>query len=80
MAIPVLAEFDMDDAVREFLTLQDRYMETLQLASGVDLARTKVASPAMSLLKLSLGQWLNSMEGHQRRHLWQAREAVRRVG
>ena len=71
--------YDMDDSVLEFLALQDRYMETLQLASGVDLARTKVASPAMSLLKLSLGQWLNSMEGHQRRHLWQAREAIRRV-
>ena len=72
--------YDMDDAVQEFLALQDRYIETLQLASGVNLARVKVASPAMSLLKLSLGQWLNSMEGHQRRHLWQAREAVRRVG
>jgi hypothetical protein len=71
--------YDMEEAVREFLALQDRYMETLQLASGVDLARVKVASPAMSLLKLSLGQWLNSMEGHQRRHLWQAREAVRKA-
>ena len=70
--------YDMEEAVEEFLALQDRYMETLQLASGVDLARVKVASPAMSLLKLSLGQWLNSMEGHQRRHLWQAREAVRK--
>lgn len=72
--------YDMDDALQEFLALQDRYIETLQLASGVDLARTKVASPAMSLVKLSLGQWLKSMDGHQRRHLWQAREAIRRVG
>ena len=72
--------YDMLEAVAEFLSLQDAYIETLQLASGVDLARVKVASPAMSLLKLSLGQWLSSMEGHQRRHLWQAREAVRRAG
>jgi hypothetical protein len=77
---PPHREYDKDDAVQEFLALQDRYMETLQLASGVDLARTRVASPAMSLLKLSLGQWLKSMEGHQRRHLWQAREALKRVG
>ena len=70
----------MEEAVREFLVLQDRYIETLQLASGVDLARVKVASPAMSLLKLSLGQWLRSMEGHQRRHLWQARQAVNAGG
>ena len=69
----------MDAAVVEFLSLQDRYIETLQLASGVNLARVKVPSPAMSLLKLSLGQWLRAMESHQRRHLWQAREAVRKV-
>lgn len=71
--------YDVEEAVAEFLALQDRYIETVQLASGVNLARVKVSSPAMSLLKLSLGQWLNSMEGHQRRHLWQAREAVRRA-
>jgi hypothetical protein len=72
--------YDMDEAVAEFVSLQDAYIEILHLASGVDLARVKIASPAMSLLKLSLGQWLSSMEGHQRRHLWQAREAVRRAG
>ncbi|MBT8479213.1 MAG: DinB family protein [Gemmatimonadetes bacterium] len=71
--------YDMEAAVGEFLSLQDRYIETLQLASGVNLVRVKVASPAMSLLKLSLGQWLRAMESHQRRHLWQAREAVRKV-
>lgn len=72
--------YDMDEAVAGFLSLQDAYIETLQLASGVDLARVKVPSPAMSLLKLSLGMWLKSMEGHQRRHLWQAREAIKRAG
>ena len=68
--------YDLEPSVEEFLRLQDAYIETLQLASGVDLARVKVASPATSLLKLSLGQWLRAMESHQRRHLWQAREAL----
>jgi hypothetical protein len=72
--------YDMEEAVQEFLALQDSYIETLHLASGVDLARVKVASPAMSLLKLSLGQWLRAMESHQRRHLWQAQEAVKKSG
>lgn len=76
---PPQRTYDMKSAVREFLALQDRFIETTQLASGVDLARIKIPSPAMPLLKLSLGQWLNSMEGHQRRHLWQAREALRRI-
>ena len=77
---PSQQTYDLEPAVEEFLRLQDAYIQTLQLASGVDLARVKVASPAMSLLKLSLGQWLRAMESHQRRHLWQAREAAKAGG
>lgn len=68
--------YDLEPSGEEFLRVQDAYIQTLQLASGVDLARVKVASPAMSLIKLSLGQWLRAMESHQRRYLWQAREAL----
>lgn len=72
--------YDMDEALADFLAIQDRYIETVQLASGVDLARIKIGSPAMPLLRLSLGMWLNAMVGHQNRHLWQAREAIRKAG
>jgi hypothetical protein len=73
---PPHIRYGKDAAVEEFLRLQDAYVEVLQLASGVDLARVKIPSPALSLLRLSLGRWLCAMEGHQRRHLWQARRAV----
>jgi hypothetical protein len=77
---PEHRRYDMEGAVEGFLEIQDRYIETVQLASGVDLARIKIGSPAMPLLRLSLGMWLNSMVGHQKRHLWQAREAIRKAG
>lgn len=46
----------------------------LRSADGLDLARIKVTSPVTRLLRLSLGQWLAGLAGHQRRHLWQARQ------
>jgi hypothetical protein len=77
---PAHRRYEVDPSVENFLAIQDRYIETVQLASGVDLARIKIGSPAMPLLRLSLGMWLNSMVGHQKRHLWQAREAIRQAG
>jgi len=58
----------------QFITFQDRMLEMLQEANGVDLARTKVQSPALKLLKLTLGQAFRLITAHERRHLWQARE------
>lgn len=77
---PAHRHYDPEEAVEGFLSIQDRYIETVQLASGVDLARIKIGSPAMPLLRISLGMWLNAMVGHQKRHLWQAREAIRKAG
>lgn len=67
----------LDESTASFLDLQDRLIETLQLASGLDLAGVKVRSPVTPLLRLSLGQWFRLLAGHQRRHLWQAAQAVR---
>ena len=77
---PPHRRYEIGPAVDEFVDLQDSLIERLQLASGVDLARVKVKSPAMSLVKLSLGQWFRLLEGHQRRHLWQASQASLRAG
>jgi hypothetical protein len=59
-----------------FLELQERLAERIRRAEGLDLGRVKVRSPVSPLLRISLGQWLASIAGHQRRHLIQAR-AVR---
>jgi len=68
------------DSVNAFEALQDRYLQVVRAADGLDLARVKVRSPAFWLLRLSLGQWLRMLSGHQRRHLWQAARVKARLG
>lgn len=58
-------------ALNDFITLQDRFIAVARSADGLDLARIKVTSPVTRLLRISLGQWLRALSGHQRRHLWQ---------
>ncbi|HEX2219347.1 MAG TPA: DinB family protein, partial [Gemmatimonadales bacterium] len=56
----------------EFLGLQDELERRVRDAEGLDLARAKVTSPLLSLLRLRLGDALAFLLAHQRRHLWQA--------
>ena len=73
---PPQARHPVDESVRSFLELQDGLIETLQLASGLDLAGIRVRSPVTPLIRLGLGQWFRLLAGHQRRHLWQAAQAM----
>ena len=63
----------VDRVLPEFLRLQDQLVDRLHAADGLDLGRIKVASPASSLLRLSLGAWFEATAAHQERHLIQAR-------
>lgn len=69
----------IEDSVRSFKELQGRYQRLILQAQGLDLARVKARSPAFWPLRLSLGVWFRLLAGHQRRHLWQAARARRRV-
>lgn len=57
-----------------FFATQERLLELLQRAEGVDLARAQVVSPIFRLLKFSLGRVFTILVAHERRHLWQAAE------
>jgi len=57
----------------EWKTLHERLSKTLESASGIDLKRVKVPSPASSLMKISLGMAFWILTAHEKRHLWQAR-------
>jgi len=62
---------------KEFDKLQDEFVNRLERANGVDLARVKVPSAAGGvgfLIRLSLGQWFALLANHQERHLAQARD------
>lgn len=58
----------------QFVNFQERMLEMIREANGVDLARTKLKSPAFKLIKLTLGQAFSLTAAHERRHLWQAQE------
>jgi len=59
-----------------FARIQDELLATLDEATGLDLARIGVRSPAAWILKLPAGIWLAAMPAHEARHLLQA-QAVR---
>jgi len=63
---------DMGAATAAFATFQDNFVERIEAASGLDLARIKARSPVSRLLRLSLGQWLQLVVGHEERHVKQA--------
>jgi hypothetical protein len=55
-----------------FLALQDRIVERLHSANGLDLRRARVTSPILSLLKMNLSTAIGFLLAHERRHVWQA--------
>jgi hypothetical protein len=58
----------------QFVSFQDRLLDLICDANGVDLGRSKVQLPASKLIKLTLGQGFGVVTAHERRHLWQARQ------
>ncbi len=62
-----------EDVQREFMELQDRFIERVASADGLDLARMMIRSPAYAWLQLNTAVWFASTAAHDRRHLWQAR-------
>jgi len=72
-------EWPFEEIVRSFTHLQDDILNRIREANGINLGRVKIASPAAWWIRLSLGQWLELIAGHQERHLLQARDARKAV-
>ena len=64
----------LDEVVPAFLRYQDEVQQRLAAVKDLDLWRTKVKSPAVPLLKFSLGETFAIIAAHERRHLAQAEE------
>ena len=67
------------EAVQDFLALQDDFAGCIAMTDGLDLRRIRVASPAVPLLRISLGAWFEASLAHQRRHLVQAERLLHRL-
>lgn len=67
------------DAIKEYEKLQRELIYLLVDADGLAISKVKVASPFLPRLRYSAYFALRVIPGHQRRHLWQAEEAVKDV-
>jgi hypothetical protein len=65
------------ETIEEFRSLQDQLATCVGDAEGLDLRRIRVASPAVPLLRVSLGAWFEATLAHEERHLEQARTILR---
>ncbi len=74
------ADQPVERVLPAFLELQDQLIQRLHAANGLDLARIKISSPILRLLRISLGAWFAATAGHQERHLEQARRVREHPG
>jgi hypothetical protein len=58
------------DIVQDFEEMHRKLQRTVESANGLDLGRVSVRSPITPLIRFTLGQSLQVMAGHGRRHLW----------
>jgi hypothetical protein len=58
----------------EFMTWQDQLEERIRRADGLDLRRARQRSPILPLVSWSLGTMFALALGHERRHIYQAKE------
>jgi hypothetical protein len=68
------------DVLRQFESAGRRWDECLRRANGLDLARVKVPSPVVPLLRFQLGPLFAGQAAHERRHLWQGMQVRAATG
>jgi DinB superfamily len=64
------------ESMAAFRAYQVQFVDRLRQANGLDLARARVKSPAVTWIRLPLGSGFALMAAHERRHLWQARRII----
>jgi DinB family protein len=69
-----------DVSLSEFDGLQEQLIGCLKEAEGLDLAKLRVVSPFDSRIKYNLYSCLRLIPAHQRQHLRQAEQVVRKLG
>lgn len=60
------------ESVKDFCALQDQFADCVTASQELDLRRIRVPSPALPLLRISLGAWFEATLAHEERHLKQA--------
>jgi hypothetical protein len=64
------------ETLAAFRAYQVQLVDRLRQANGLDLARARVSSPVVNLLRMPLGSGFALVVAHERRHLQQARNVL----
>ena len=64
------------ESIAEFIALQGRLIAILKQGTEIGLDRVKIVSPFDKRVKYNLFSAFRILAAHQRRHLWQAEQAV----
>ncbi|HYO75525.1 MAG TPA: DinB family protein [Thermoanaerobaculia bacterium] len=64
------------EAFGEFASLQSKLSELVTAARGLELTKVKIVSPFDKRVKYNAFSAFRILVAHQRRHLWQAEQAV----
>ena len=67
------------EAFGEFAALQSKLVDALHHAEGLDVRKIKIPSPFDRRVRYNLYSAFKIIAAHQRRHLWQAEQAVSEV-
>jgi len=74
------SDIDRARAVDRFDADIDRYLALIDAAEGLDLARIRIPSPFLPLMRLPVGAFLEALGQHSLRHVLQAERAVAATG
>ncbi len=69
-----------EEILAAFRAYQVQYIDRLRQASGLDLARARVTSPAVWWIRMPLGSAFAMTIAHEQRHLAQARRVLETTG
>ena len=78
--LPPLIHYCVDSVITDFESSGDCWEECLKCSNGLNLAKVKVTSPVMPLLRFQLGATFAMMVMHERRHLLQAQTVTTTAG
>ncbi len=73
-------QLTLGEAALRFQELQCEIIARLTRAERIDLAKTRMSHPMLTLLRLRLGDMLAILVAHERRHLWQAEQVLKAPG
>jgi uncharacterized damage-inducible protein DinB len=74
-----VSDLSKNEVLQNYITLQDAFIDLLQQHPNAALDQEKISSPVSRLIRMNMSEALAFTAAHQRRHMWQADQILKRV-